>query len=220
MDRLTASEPPRKRQRKAKSCEQCRNRKIRCDQIAPCGPCQRSRDHLTCTYRDAIVDHRETQPVLEEQLNGHLSTIAVSDHSYPYQARRLELAAEGELGQPRSPTRYITPSASQAHNSDTDGAARIPSHRSETQTLSENAEMSSQNEKIRGLDERIRRLEEQVRSELLREPLRGALNATDRSSFIVDPIKPRLRLTQEKVKIFPQSHWVHTAEKVGQPIPH
>lgn len=45
-------EPVRKRQRKAKSCEQCRTRKVRCDMTSPCGPCQRSRHHLSCTYRD------------------------------------------------------------------------------------------------------------------------------------------------------------------------
>lgn len=47
-----SEERPRKRQRKARSCEQCRNRKVKCDQELPCGPCRRSRDAIPCNYRD------------------------------------------------------------------------------------------------------------------------------------------------------------------------
>lgn len=211
--------PPRKRQRKAKSCEQCRNRKIRCDQTVPCGPCRRSRDHLSCTYRDAVADPHESQSASDPPLNIRLSKSAVSQHSCPNQTGRLEVV-DAELGQPRSPTRWLTPSGSQAHNNGTNSTLRRLVHSSEAQTLSENVEMSSQNEKIRGLEERIRRLEDQVRSEPPRDDLRGTSNTTDRSSFIVEPVKPRLRITQDKVKIFPQSHWVHTAEKVAKSIPH
>lgn len=64
LDQMTSQakdvEPARKRQRKAKSCEQCRTRKVRCDMASPCGPCQCSRDHLSCTYRD--LAHSATSP--------------------------------------------------------------------------------------------------------------------------------------------------------------
>lgn len=145
--------------------------------------------------------------------NGHLLPSTVSDdhHSYRYQNGRHE-SAEDDLGQPRSPTRRITPSVSQTRNSVSggiDGIACVIPHSSEAQASCEKAEISSQNEKIRGLEDRIRRLEDQVKVSSER-----ASNTTDRSSFVVEPIEPRLRITEDKVKIFPQSHWVHTAEKV------
>jgi hypothetical protein len=43
--------PPRRRRRPAKSCEQCRRRKIRCDQKLPCAACIRARASLECSYR-------------------------------------------------------------------------------------------------------------------------------------------------------------------------
>ncbi|PWY77641.1 C6 zinc finger domain protein [Aspergillus eucalypticola CBS 122712] len=47
---MTGTEP-RKRRRPAKSCEQCRQRKVRCDRNVPCGPCTRARSSLGCSYR-------------------------------------------------------------------------------------------------------------------------------------------------------------------------
>ncbi|KAH6900072.1 hypothetical protein B0T10DRAFT_14496 [Thelonectria olida] len=47
--------PPTKRRRRrrpARSCEQCRRRKIRCDQHQPCRGCVRARAPMQCTYRD------------------------------------------------------------------------------------------------------------------------------------------------------------------------
>ncbi|PLB49026.1 hypothetical protein P170DRAFT_464581 [Aspergillus steynii IBT 23096] len=47
-----ADDDRRKRRRLAKSCEQCRQRKVRCDRNAPCGPCTRARASLSCSYRN------------------------------------------------------------------------------------------------------------------------------------------------------------------------
>lgn len=41
---------PKKRRRPAKSCEQCRARKVKCDQRYPCGQCTRARADLSCVY--------------------------------------------------------------------------------------------------------------------------------------------------------------------------
>ncbi|KAL4793759.1 hypothetical protein BDV19DRAFT_399929 [Aspergillus venezuelensis] len=48
-----ADETPRKRRRPAKACEQCRQRKVRCDLKLPCGPCMRAKSSLNCSYKDA-----------------------------------------------------------------------------------------------------------------------------------------------------------------------
>ncbi|KAK7413060.1 hypothetical protein QQX98_008068 [Neonectria punicea] len=48
-----ASTPPKRRRRRpARSCEQCRRRKIRCSQGKPCAGCVRARAPMQCTYRD------------------------------------------------------------------------------------------------------------------------------------------------------------------------
>ncbi|CAM1504782.1 Fc.00g023730.m01.CDS01 [Cosmosporella sp. VM-42] len=44
--------PKRRRRRPARSCEQCRRRKVRCDQDQPCRGCVRARQPLQCSYRD------------------------------------------------------------------------------------------------------------------------------------------------------------------------
>ncbi|OJJ01879.1 hypothetical protein ASPVEDRAFT_98490, partial [Aspergillus versicolor CBS 583.65] len=46
---------PRKRRRPAKACEQCRQRKVRCDLNVPCAPCTRAKSALNCSYRDGTV---------------------------------------------------------------------------------------------------------------------------------------------------------------------
>lgn len=51
---MSSPEPKRqrRRQRSALACEQCRRRKIRCDQDHPCGACIRARASLECSYKD------------------------------------------------------------------------------------------------------------------------------------------------------------------------
>ena len=52
-DLLGATRLP-KRRRPATACEQCRRRKVRCDQSLPCGPCKRSRAGLGCSYQPEV----------------------------------------------------------------------------------------------------------------------------------------------------------------------
>ncbi|KAF4471601.1 C6 transcription factor [Fusarium albosuccineum] len=44
--------PKRRRRRPARSCEQCRRRKIRCNMGQPCNGCVRARAPMQCSYRD------------------------------------------------------------------------------------------------------------------------------------------------------------------------
>lgn len=45
---------PKRRRRPAKSCTPCRERKVKCDQQEPCGPCRKARATLTCIYKPEI----------------------------------------------------------------------------------------------------------------------------------------------------------------------
>lgn len=211
MERRTDSGPPNKRQRKAKSCEQCRNRKVRCDQELPCTPCRRSRDRLTCTYRDSMNDRREEEAVPSTPANGTLlPRVAPGERSYPHESSRFELV-DGGPGQPS--TSWTALDASQDH-----GIAHRHVQSNGLQPPPENIEHSFQNEKVRRLEERIKRLEDEARS----RPCRGGseevtnTETMPRSRLTIPPAAPLLKMTQEKVELFSQSHWVHTAEKVIQ----
>lgn len=70
-------EPLRKRQRIARSCQQCRSRKVKCDQGLPCGSCRRSRDALSCNYRDH-VPLRADRPEMD---SGNRTAVTVSPSS-------------------------------------------------------------------------------------------------------------------------------------------
>lgn len=214
MNKKPGSEPPRKRQRKAKSCEQCRNRKVRCDQTLPCGPCRRSREHLSCTYRDGL--RRPAAAAIPVHGQSSTGEEAVPEQSsYPYEDGRLELAGgeATELGASSSTAWTAATASATAAGSQ----PRRANGFADQQTFSPNPEMAAQSDRIRSLDERVRRLEAEVRGGLERGGLRSGTavsNTLERSGLTVDPAMPRLRFTQDKVKIFPQSHWIHTAEKV------
>ncbi|RAK75828.1 uncharacterized protein BO72DRAFT_432533 [Aspergillus fijiensis CBS 313.89] len=70
-----ADSEPRKRHRPAKSCEQCRQRKVRCDRNVPCGPCRRSRSSVDCSYRENL---RSPSPVAIEQTSLHATQLSAS----------------------------------------------------------------------------------------------------------------------------------------------
>lgn len=57
---------PRKRRRIPKSCQQCRQRKVRCDRQVPCGPCTQSRASLPCTYSQES-ESLPQPPIVEDE---------------------------------------------------------------------------------------------------------------------------------------------------------
>ncbi|KAE8148977.1 hypothetical protein BDV25DRAFT_157162 [Aspergillus avenaceus] len=62
--------PPRKRRRPAKSCEQCRRRKIRCDLQMPCRACKQARETLDCTYRELTPPIQPESHTVQNNLDG------------------------------------------------------------------------------------------------------------------------------------------------------
>ncbi|KAJ4396320.1 hypothetical protein N0V93_000539 [Gnomoniopsis smithogilvyi] len=188
---------PRKRRRTAKSCEQCRHRKVGCDQAHPCGPCRRSRDHLTCTYRDTAAGAPDYgQPGPHNLDNGHNTPHTVSTRPNPHQASRPEVLVAGVVPDTR------VWAAQGNHHRETDAPS------SQTRLPAENG--GSADQTIQRLEERIQRLEAEVRN--TQQGLDRNLPKTSLS--VGATTAPRLRFTRGKVKLFAQSHWVHTAEKV------
>lgn len=215
MEHRTDVGPPNKRQRKAKSCEQCRNRKVRCDQEVPCGPCRRSRDRLTCTYRDSAADRPEGDAVPDPPAltNGTSMERGAPERSYAHESSSVELV-DGGPGPPS--TSWTALDASQDR-----GIAQRHIQSNGLQDTSASIGHALQDEKIWRLEQRIKRLEDEVRSRPSRAGNEEATAAENmsRSNLTIPSVAPTISMKMEKVEFFSQSHWVHTAEKVISAIP-
>lgn len=179
----SSSDPslPRKRRRTAKSCEQCRHRKIGCDQAHPCGPCRRSRDQLTCTYRDLAT----TAPASIQPGPDHLENVTSG------------MKTGRERAHPQQTTLATGGLATATQNG----------HR---QTNSQCSDPIRADDMIQRLEERVQRLEAKARN------AHGGVDGRASPSYLSadSTTVPLLRFTKAKVKVFSQSHWVHTAKKV------
>lgn len=224
-------EPARKRQRKAKSCQPCRDRKVRCDQASPCGPCQRSRDHLKCTYRDL-------PPSLDGFADGSSHSVGVATGAQsslrPEPARAAALPGN-VYHTAQSPGGWTTLNAPHSANPASNGVAPAYAGAHVAVRPHGGAVPMIQDAKIKELEERVRLLEEDRVRRLENEHVRPSGEESASHSRQLQPrmsddqaagedaakdktrinaIPPRLRITTEKVKLFGPSHWVHTTEKV------
>jgi hypothetical protein len=150
--------PKRRRRRPARSCEQCRRRKIRCSLGQPCNGCVRARAPMQCSYRDG-------SPVA-------VSRSSEACTSVPAEARtEREGAVTTARRNPEAHHRYPVNRSIQPENSD-----RIVSN------------------------------SHSCLSNTIPAP---------QTSISIPPFTPRLRHVPEKTKLFGQTHWLHTAEKVN-----
>lgn len=201
---------PRKRRRTAKSCEQCRHRKIGCDQAHPCGACRRSRDRLNCTYRDlATTAPPSVQPESDQTGNRQAATDSGAERPYPHQTSRFEVSDTG----PAPVGRTLGP-----------GDLAIATSNGHRQTAGQTSGSSivtgpgagrRADDTIQRLEERVQRLEAEART------AQGGIDGRAVTTYLSASAStvPRLRFTKAKVKVFTQSHWVHIAEKVFFQIP-
>jgi hypothetical protein len=197
---------PRKRRRPAQSCEQCRRRKIRCDQNMPCGSCVRARASLQCSYRP---DSLET----------------------------LDISTDGGLASESAPGSVLTPDSSTV-SAPMGTTMPQPQYNVDTamQQRRQGDSITAQHEKtIHDLRHHVQQLEAQLaslrQSNQLSTPSditagqRAQPQPKDRvsgepsqspqaSDTCIPATLPRLRNAPDKTKLFGQSHWVHTAEKV------
>lgn len=215
-----AFEPARKRQRKAKSCQPCRDRKVRCDQASPCGPCQRSRDHLRCTYRDLP---QGGGGLTDAPPHDGVPTTAAGGSSRPSPARFAapELVHHQHHPAPSSGG-WTTLNAPDPFPAASNRVA--PSYAGPCVGVKPHGvtQPSPQDARLQELEERVRRLEYEAAAhsrslQRIHADDQAAGNNAVKNETKIDVIAPRLRITTEKTKLFGPSHWVHTAEKV---VPH
>jgi hypothetical protein len=167
----TGSPPPpakRRRRRPARSCEQCRRRKIRCSLGQPCNGCVRARVPMQCSYRDG-------SPV--------------------------EAASE---------TRTLAPVEARAARDEV-----IATPQSQANTAGYHRDQVSRPSRLDNNNTPVLNRESHV-SQSISSP---QVSITTPSSTSIPPFTPRLRHVPEKTKLFGQTHWLHTAEKVRPPLP-
>ncbi|WFD45124.1 hypothetical protein MPSI1_003801 [Malassezia psittaci] len=72
----THGAPPRKRTKKAQSCESCRRRKLKCDRGWPCGACRDRNEQHLCTWEDGIVPEHTGRDMQDgAQINDKLTSL-------------------------------------------------------------------------------------------------------------------------------------------------
>ncbi|KAK1762723.1 hypothetical protein QBC33DRAFT_256498 [Phialemonium atrogriseum] len=184
--------PRRKRRRQTKSCQQCRQRKIRCDQGLPCRPCVRARAQLQCSYRSSIPGSGVNTAPASEPRTGRPLTVASPTPSLD------------RTSNPLPNPRLLPPIADQP-----------PQHRAEATVRTQGRDHLSipgsadHEEIIRELRQRVHRLETQ----LAEKPDQATGHTNTSSGSFIPATFPRLRNAADKTKLFGKSHWLHTAEK-------
>ncbi|PYI02879.1 hypothetical protein BO78DRAFT_472377 [Aspergillus sclerotiicarbonarius CBS 121057] len=203
---------PRKRRRPAKSCEQCRQRKIRCDRNVPCGPCTRARSSLGCSYRQTLgsptPDAHHTP--LHASRPSHGEAVAPS---YPPIS---ETHGDGLTGSPNN-TSCI--------DSGRDDTSSVPSQLSSTirdlqlrlqrleERLSDTGTTRSSIASESAIEQTLRELCSKVQNLEQRLATRSDSTRTQKEELAIAAMPPRLHANAKKMKLFGPTHYMHTMDK-------
>ncbi|KAJ5943072.1 transcription factor [Penicillium verrucosum] len=190
-----------RRSRPVQSCGPCRRRKVRCDLKSPCSACQVSRNSVTCTYQG---DQQQSSPALEDrgsednnvqqQVPRSLSIAPNNNIDHP--AKRQRKTNESEL------IRSVERRVQQLEHS------VVPEVDPQQHSLSSS---SNNHLTLLALSDRLQHVEQRLAELSQARPVPSAV--TGDNSLTIPSVIPRLRHNPKKVKLFPSSHWLHTAEK-------
>ncbi|KAL3428982.1 hypothetical protein BDV09DRAFT_59116 [Aspergillus tetrazonus] len=195
---MASEDGPRKRRRPAQSCEQCRQRKVRCDRNIPCGPCTRARSVLHCSYRDkspspssagveSIITPRSAQRPVTEVFNQR-----TSDRPTPIDLGDTKLQSRVDLPLIRHRLQSLE---------DRLTALEKGSHLPRDDRRLEQA--------LHDLTERTRNIEQQLSA-----TPRQSQRTNDNGDLTVNDIPRRLNVTAGKTKLLGPTHWIHKADKL------
>lgn len=195
-----------RRSRPVQSCGPCRRRKVRCDLKSPCSACQVSRNSVTCTYQGdqqqpslALEGRGSEGNNVQEQVPRSLSIAPNNNIDHP--AKRQRKTNESE--QIRSVERRVQ----QLEHS------VVPEVDPQQHSLSSS---SNNHLTLLALSDRLQHVEQRLAELSQARPVPSAV--TGDKSLTIPSVIPRLRHNPKKVKLFPSSHWLHTAEKVSSNI--
>lgn len=199
----------RKRRRLAKSCEQCRQRKVRCDRKAPCGPCTRARGSLSCSYRNSNIAATASlsagDALPSVSYPDRLHHKGPGNHPTPasYDETELESVRESTQG-PESPAQVASLIGSLQHR--LQRVEELVSRRGHNPASGQDASLD---QALRELSTRVQGIEERLSGGISFEK-----NAAFESGLCVDAPHPRLHASTSKMKLLGPSHYANTAEKV------
>lgn len=206
-----ADRQPRKRRRVAKSCDQCRQRKVRCDRNIPCGPCTRARASLNCSYcHESSVD----RPVSDTR-------IPIPQNAVP--ARSVSTtASNGGEADSRSTTERTRGDSHPRLHSPPPGQQSIQDLRRRLQSLenqisdreSHNAPVTHEptlEQALRDLTTKVQRIEQRL------SPPTGPAEVCQAGDLSISPIWPRLLGPGSKMKLLGPTHWNHGMDRVCTP---
>ena len=201
----SASSPARRSRRPVQSCDPCRRRKVRCDLKSPCSACQVSRKSVTCTYQGdqqqpslALEDRGSEGNTVQQQVSRSLSIAPNNNIDHP--AKRQRTTNESER------IRSVERRVQQLEHS------VVPEVDPQQHSLSSSSS-SNNHLTLLALSDRLQHVEQRLAELSQARPAPSAV--TGDKSLTIPSVIPRLRHNQKKVKLFPSSHWLHTAEKVS-----
>ncbi len=199
----------RKRRRIAKACEKCRSRKVKCDLSRPCGPCTRSRLGLECSYSENALG--SFPPIL-----GRIrwTKYVKADNPEPELGIRADDAPITDTAAEQALGSLLRPQLPNSHPEDIEARIKRLEQGRSNNPISVGYARTEQ-EIVHDLTERVAKLEREILG--LSHPL-GHEKPKDVARTTIPAAPFRLRDAPNKVRMFGESHWVHTAEKVRPPF--
>ncbi|KAI3334662.1 fungal-specific transcription factor domain-containing protein [Ustulina deusta] len=194
-EHLKSATRKRQRCRPAKSCENCRARKIKCDRGLPCRPCMRSRASLPCTYKS---DHVPLSSGSQAQSSPRRDPILDDDTILPSTPEKSQSGDVPSLIEPSS--------ISRANDSSTSSL----SHRLSVleQLCQQPGHDTRQANSLKDLEARLSRIEQHIGNPKSSEP-----RPSDKAELRIKLPHPHLRAEHEKTRLFGKTHWVHSLEQ-------
>ena len=203
----------KKRRRPAKSCEQCRSRKVKCDQEEPCGPCSRTRTALACVYSADTVRESPRTPVNTSVVNSNqIGRVSTTSLPAPQQLP-LANGQQCSLHLEHNPASDSIQQTSVSVDKDSVDAGRS-ANSSQWPVTQRHA---AQSNKSLGWvpDTKSKRPTSEISDgDNVQPAANGSFPKYNCSNLFTELPQPRLRFAAEKTKLFGQSHWSHTARKV------
>lgn len=194
----TTSLPRRKRRRPALSCNECRRRKVKCDQKVPCTPCARSKTAVCIYDPDATPNAR----LFSSVSTNHNTSKILPKHT------RNDMTLDR-----RRTSQTIAPAVMGSLLSNINSQGSSPSCPGSSTT-----QHNSPGQSVQQLNDRIRQLETMVTSmintnhEKAQGPVQDAIDPQLSNNEVTSRLKGG---THQKSRFFTSSHWMNSKKEVS-----
>ncbi|KLJ07022.1 hypothetical protein EMPG_17497 [Blastomyces silverae] len=203
--------PPRKRRRPALACDQCRRRKIKCDQKVPCDQCRRSKSLSihACTYTHAHTPAGSSS-----------SSSSARCYDSPQPQRPSALQAPpvptvpiSQISRPGNFPSYPSPSTANVSDRSTHADDQRSDITGSTRNVAQDLQSAAT---IQALIDRVRLLEKKLAQSTSTSSVAAASSPGDRPLEALEDretLHAPVRGTFSKTRFFGQSHWMNCAKE-------